>query len=232
MFCFPFAGGGTSVYHSWTRAFPATLEVRPVQLPGRETRLREPLHTSASTLARVVADALAPLLDRPFVFFGHSLGALICFEVARELRRRGSAQPAQLFISALGAPQLPLGRAPVHELPDADFLMQLRRLFRPPEEAWRVPELLQMLLPVMRADMAVRDTYVYAPEAPLDCPITALGGDDDPETAAPRIGAWREQTTSSFSAHTFPGGHFYLLHALDRLEPIIVRELAQLLGPR
>jgi surfactin synthase thioesterase subunit len=235
LFCFPFAGGGASAYHSWARALPASVEVRSVQLPGHETRLREPLITCAQTLGGLIADALLPYLDRPFAFFGHSLGALLSFEAARELRRRGSPMPDRMFVSAKSAPQLPLARPPVFELPEADFLQELRRLFRPPEEAWGIPELLQLLLPVMRADMAVCDSYVFTREPPLPCPIQAFGGEDDPEAGFGRLDAWREQTTSTFSTHVFPGGHFYLFAVAAELQAVVGGELARLLeerGPR
>lgn len=228
LICFPFAGSGASIYHSWARAFPPSVEVRAVQLPGHETRLREPPQTSARPLARLIADALIPYLDRPFAFFGHSMGALLSFEVARELRRRGLRIPDHLFVSAKSAPQLPPSRPPVFDLPEADFLEQLRRLYNPPEQAWERPELLQMLLPVMRADMAICDTFVFCHEPPLDCPICACGGTDDPETPMERLDAWREQTTSVFTVHLFPGGHFYLNKALARLLGIVGRELSRL----
>lgn len=202
--------------------------MRSVQLPGRETRLREMLHHRVHPLARLVADALVPYLDRPFAFFGHSMGALLCFETARELRRRRSPMPAHLFVSAKSAPQLPLSRPPVFDLPDAEFLAQLRRLYEPPEEAWEIPELLSMLLPIMRADMAVCDAYVYLPEPPLDCPILAFGGDLDREAPLRELEAWRDQTSSSFSLQVFPGGHFFLNERPAQLQGLVAAELSKL----
>ena len=204
LFCFPHAGAGSAVFHDWHLALPDQIEVRPLQLPGRESRLREPPFTEIEPLASAVGDVLQGLLDRPFGFFGYSMGALLAFEVARELRRRGAAMPGRLFVSSNIAPHWPRTHPPIAHLPREQFLDWIRRVYNPPEEAWRVPELMELLLPVLRADMSICDNYAYSDDTPLDCPIDAFGGSQDLGTPSEGLDAWRLQTTAEFSIEVFP----------------------------
>ncbi|HEV2863952.1 MAG TPA: alpha/beta fold hydrolase [Pyrinomonadaceae bacterium] len=215
LFCFPYAGGGTLAFRDWQRRLPASVELCPVQMPGRETRLRERPFTDLRSLVREVARALAPGLDTPFALFGHSMGALISFELARELRREHGVEPVHLFVSGRRAPQIPYTHPSLHDLPEPEFVEQLRRLNGTPAEVFGQPELLQLLLPRLRADFQLCETYRYDAERPLGCPVTAFGGLQDPDTTAPHLEGWREQTASSFAAHMLPGDHFFL-HSSDR----------------
>jgi medium-chain acyl-[acyl-carrier-protein] hydrolase len=202
---------------------PADVEVCPVQFPGRGTRLTEAPFTRLSPLVQALAQALVPLLDKPFSFFGHSLGALVSFEVARQLRRQSGLQPTRLIVSAFPAPQKPFRGRPIHALPDGEFLDELRRLNGTPGELLENAEFMQFMLPVLRADFALRETYVYATEPPLDCFISGFGGLQDQRVSRSDLEAWRDQTSGSFSLRIFPGDHFFLntaqpllLHALSR----------------
>ena len=223
LFCFPYAGGGVSIFRAWSDGLPADVEVCPVQLPGRGTRLMEPPFTRLSPLIQALAQALFPLLDKPFAFFGHSLGALVSFELARQLRRQYAVQPVRLFISADRAPQIPNRDPPVHNLPEGEFLLELRRLNGTPSEVLEDEELRQIMLPLLRADFAVYETYGYSTEPPLNCPISAFGGLQDHRVSRGDLEAWRDQTSVSFSLRMFPGDHFFL----NTTQPVVLRALSQ-----
>jgi medium-chain acyl-[acyl-carrier-protein] hydrolase len=210
LFCFPYAGGGVSIFRAWSDGLPADVEVCPVQLPGRGTRLMEPPFTRLSPLIEALTQALFPLLDKPFAFFGHSLGALVSFELARQLRRQYAVQPVRLFISADRAPQIPNRDPPIHSLPEGEFLVELRRLNGTPREVLEDEELRQIMLALLRADFAIYETYRYSTEPPLNCPISAFGGWQDHRVNRGDLEAWREQTSVSFSLRMFPGDHFFL----------------------
>jgi medium-chain acyl-[acyl-carrier-protein] hydrolase len=182
-------------------------------------------------LVEALASALYPrFLDRPFVFFGHSLGGLLAFELARELRRRHDLLPVHLFVSGSSAPSLPYPRPPIHALPDTEFLEELRQFSGTSEEVLAHHELMALLLPALRADFAIRETYVYADEPPLDCPISAYGGVRDDRVGRDRLEAWADQTSRAFSLTVFPGDHFFLNTARPRLLQTISRELEQHVG--
>jgi medium-chain acyl-[acyl-carrier-protein] hydrolase len=223
LFCFPYAGGGVSIFRAWSDGLPADVEVCPVQLPGRGTRLMEPPFTRLSPLIEALTQALFPLLDKPFAFFGHSLGALVSFELARQLRRQYAVQPVRLFISADRAPQIPNRDPPIHSLSEGEFLVELRRLNGTPREVLEDEELRQIMLPLLRADFAVYETYGYRTEPPLNCPISAFGGLQDHRVNRGDLEAWRDQTSVSFSLRMFPGDHFFLNTTL----PVLLRVLSQ-----
>jgi medium-chain acyl-[acyl-carrier-protein] hydrolase len=149
-------------------------------------------------------------MDSPFAFFGHSLGALISFELTRRLRRQKTPSPLQLFISGCRAPQIPNPDPPIHQLPDAEFIEELGRFNGTPQAVLDNPELMEVFLPLLRSDIGLWETYVYDHEAPLDCPISAFGGLADEEVSREELAAWRDQTRSSFSMQMFPGDHFFL----------------------
>jgi surfactin synthase thioesterase subunit len=219
LFCLPFAGGGASYYYSWSRALDtAPIEVAAAQLPGRETRFREAPVRSMAALVDGLADAMAPRLDRPFWLFGHSLGAIVAYELARAMRDRGLPQPAQLFVSGAPAPSRVTRVDDLHALSDADFIRVMAERYEGiPDEVQRNRELLSLVLPALRGDMTVIETYRYQPAAPLTCDVTALGGDRDPHLDATAFESWRGMTTGLFRSRLFPGGHFYLTDARDEI---------------
>jgi medium-chain acyl-[acyl-carrier-protein] hydrolase len=223
LFCFPYAGTGASVFRTWSHGLPADVEVCPVQLPGRGTRLIETPFTQLAPLAQALAQALVPLLDKPFAFFGHSLGALVGFELARQLRRQSGVQPVLLFISADRAPQILHLDRPIHALPEGELLAELRRLNGIPGKVSEDAELMQIMLPVLRADLAVYETYVYSTEPPLNCPISAFGGLQDHRVSRGDLEAWRDQTSVSFSLRMFPGDHFFW----HTTQPLLLQVLSQ-----
>lgn len=231
LFCFPYAGGGASVYRGWAASLPGDLEVCPVQLPGRESRLRDQPYTHLEPLVQALADVLPPYLDLPFVFFGHSLGSLVAFELARELRRRGAALPLHLFASGRRAPHLPPREEPIHDLPEPEFIEKLRELNGTPEEVLQHAELMRLLVPILRADFAVNETYVFVPEEPLDCGISAFGGLGDEEVTREDLAAWREHSRGRFRLRMLPGDHFFLHGGRDLVTEALARDLAEIAGP-
>jgi medium-chain acyl-[acyl-carrier-protein] hydrolase len=208
----------------WPDGLPS-VEILAVQLPGREDRLREQPFARLSQLIDVLAEVLAPHMRSPFAFFGHSVGALIGFELARKLRRQNARGPVHLFVSARRAPQIPEPGPPLHRLPDAAFKDELRRFNGTPEVVLREPELMELFLPLLRADFALLETYVYSNDEPLDCPITAFGGLQDTKATSDELAAWREQTKRDFTLRMFPGGHFYLQNGRSLLLGSIARDL-------
>ncbi|HEV8241006.1 MAG TPA: thioesterase domain-containing protein [Thermoanaerobaculia bacterium] len=227
LFCFPYAGGGTAAFRDWQRQLPGSIEVCPVLLPGREARIGEPAVDRLRPLVAALEEALATALDLPYAFFGHSVGALVAFELARALRRRGTAPPAHLFVSAHPAPQLP-ERERRHDLPDDELIAELRRFQGTPDEVLDHPELMRLLLPTLRRDFAVAETCEHVPEPPLDSPITAFGGLADPRADRGALLPWQEQTRGAFKLRMFPGGHFFLDSDRDLLLQTIAGELQSL----
>jgi medium-chain acyl-[acyl-carrier-protein] hydrolase len=207
--CFPYAGGGASAFRTWPDGLPANVELWAVELPGRETRSQDRPLDMRSELVSQLADAVAPQLQAPFVFYGHSLGAVLAFHFARELRRRGCTAPAHLFVSGRRAPQLP-EPAPMHGLPEGQLIDRLRRLGGIPDAVLAEPELVAYFLPLLRADISVVEAEDYVDEPPLSCPITALGGLADEKARVAELDAWAAQTHAAFEREMFPGGHFFI----------------------
>jgi len=220
LFCFPSAGAGALIFRTWSDRLPADVDVCPVQLPGRGARLMERPFTRLSPLVEALAQGLAPLLDMPFAFFGHSLGTLVSFELARRIRKQYGVHPVRLFVSAGHAPQIPYRAPSINTLPDKEFLAELRRLNGTPSELLDHEELMEIMLPILRADFALYETYVYSIEPPLNCPISAFGGLQDRRVSDSDLEAWRAQTSVSFSLQMFPGDHFFLK------QPLLLRALS------
>jgi medium-chain acyl-[acyl-carrier-protein] hydrolase len=211
LFCFPHAGGGASVFHSWTTELAPDINVYPVQLAGREGRWREPPLTRISALVPALSEALRPFLQPPYAFFGHSMGAFVAFELARQVRRENRQGPAALIVSAARAPQIPDPDPPVHMMPAEQLLENLKRLDGIPQELLDHPDLVAVLLPAMRADLAMCETYDYRGEPPLTCPISVHGGEHDDKVPLEHLTPWRVQTSGEFQLRVFPGDHFFHL---------------------
>src|SRR5258708_32067452 len=211
LFCFPFAGGGASAYRNWIGQFSPEIRVCPVQLPGRESRFAERPFTDMAVLADNAAEALVPHIQSPFILFGHSMGAVLAFEVARCLRTRGAPEPALLVVASRLAPQLPIRDNILFNLPDSVLVEKLRRLGGSPKSILDDPEMMAALLPCIRADFQVVETYTYQPAEPLSCPILALAGSEDPDVGSAELDPWGEQTTGEFWRLILPGDHFVIL---------------------
>jgi len=210
LFCFPCAGGGAAAYRPWRADLPVDIALCPILLPGREQRYREQPFVSLPLLVSALADALQPWLDGSYAFFGHSMGGLIAFELARELRRRQMPTPRHLFLAGITPPQARSRERLRHQLTDIDLLDELRRFGGTPARLLDEPEIAQMLLPTVRADLALVETYRPRHEQPLSLPITALAGGSDPEAPAEAMAGWRAHTDAGFQVTTYPGDHFFL----------------------
>ncbi|MCU0490110.1 MAG: thioesterase domain-containing protein [Chloroflexaceae bacterium] len=226
LFCLPYSGAGAAIFAQWGATLPPTVEVCAIQLPGRESRMAEAPFTRMEPLVQVLLPAMRPLLDKPFAIFGHSMGALVGFELARALRREGLPQPGLLAVSGHRAAQLPDTHPPAHGLPEPELIAELQRLNGTPREVLEHPELLQLVLPILRADFAVCEVYHYVEEPPLACPIVAFGGLGDPDVSREELDAWRVQTSASFTLRMLPGDHFFLTSARQLLLQSLARDLA------
>ncbi|MFI5800316.1 thioesterase II family protein [Streptomyces sp. NPDC051677] len=220
LFCFPHAGAGASAFAAWPALFPPEVEIVAVQLPGREDRVGEPHPPSVEAAVRTVAVALRPYLQGPYAFFGHSGGALMAFELARALRKRGT-QPRHLFLSGQSAPGHDTPAPELHRLSDDDFSAALLGLDGTSDGVFTDPDLMKLLLPTLRADFTLWENHRHQPDRPLPVPITAFGGDTDPRAPVSGLQAWEEQTTGAFSLQVFSGGHFYLNDSEAELTMII-----------
>lgn len=233
LFCFPHAGAGASAYRAWSAPLAADgFDVCPVQLPGRESRLGEPAYRAIEPLVEDLVDGIAPYLDRPYALFGHSMGALVAFELARSLRQRGAALPCHLFASGRIAPQREDPRPKLHDLADAVLLARVLELGGVPSELRAAPELMEFQLPLLRADLAVNENYRYVSAPPLAVPITAFAGKQDPKTDHAEIGGWAEHTSAGFTMRSLPGGHFFVHDSMQLLLRYLVVDLSWSLSMR
>jgi medium-chain acyl-[acyl-carrier-protein] hydrolase len=216
VFCFPYAGGLSS-YGAWIgRLAPEIrrhIELCSIHLPGRDSNQNEPLVYELAPLLKALDPVISSYPDLPYAFFGHSMGAILSFELARQLRKRGTPGPVHMTVCGHRAPHLEDLHTAIHKMPDAEFRAKLREFGGTPEEVLRDEELMELLTPVLRADFAVCESYSHTAEEPLDCSITVFGGADDPKVSQHELAAWRAQTTGPFSLRMFPGGHFFLQSA-------------------
>ena len=231
LFCFSYAGGSAHAYRQWAGGLPSGLEILSIQLPGRGARLFEPLYTSLSSAVDNIGRELSPYLDKPFVFFGHSMGALVSFETARYLRARGLPRPLHLFVSGRGGPRGRDRDVNLSTLPDDELVERLRTFNGATADLLDNAELMRMMLPTIRADFQICETYAYRAVPPLDCPISAFGGLDDFDVSRDRLETWQDETTKGFRLRMFPGGHFYLHSSESMLLRALESELAQYLRP-
>ena len=210
LFCFPYAGGNPAIFREWCGALGGRAELFAMQLPGRGVRFAEAPLRSVGLIVHHLANAILPLMDRPCVFFGHSNGALICYELARELARRGEPGPEHVIVSAKRAPHLPRLGPVVFDLPDAQFIEVLRDYEGTPPEVLSDAELLACLLPAIRADFGLSDLYQHRAGFPLACDMTLFGSLNDRYVPFDDLLAWREQCKGRSATKVFDGGHFFL----------------------
>jgi medium-chain acyl-[acyl-carrier-protein] hydrolase len=209
LFFFPYAGGGPTVFTKWYADLPSHIEGIVVHYPGRGSRFNEPAINDMPRMVTELSQAIQPLLDHPFAFFGHSMGGLIAFELARKLRANHLPLPNYLFVSACGAPHLTGANPKNHQLPDDEFMNELDQLNGIPAEL-KNPEAMKLLLPIVRADFQLVETYQFHPDEPFNFPISAFGALDDPRVNRERIDAWAIHTQAKFESHFFSGGHFFI----------------------
>ncbi|MGG8409551.1 thioesterase II family protein [Streptomyces sp. 12297] len=228
--CFPHAGGSAGWFRPLARALPPGIDVLAVQYPGRQDRRREPLITSVPRLADAAFTALRRELDAPFAFFGHSLGAVVAFEVARRFEQLTPAGPTRLFASARRAPSVVRDET-VHLRDDEGLVAEMVRLGGTERAVLDDPELRQLVLPVVRADYRAVETYRATPGARLTCPVSVLVGDADPVTPVADAVPWKAHSTRGTDLHVFPGGHFYLERHTADVASTVAAALGTTAGP-
>jgi medium-chain acyl-[acyl-carrier-protein] hydrolase len=224
LFCFPYAGGGASMFRGWRDALPAGADVWAAQLPGRENRIAEDPARRMGPLIDALYDAITPHLDVPFAFYGHSMGALVAYELTRRLRAAGKPEPGHLFLAAFRAPQLPNPNIRIYHLPD-EVLKTVLRTEGTPQRVLDNDKLMRALLPVLRADIELCDTYEYHPEPPLRMPVTVFGGHQDVRVSRSDLEPWRSQAAGPFRLAMIPGSHFFLHGSPDLLLAELGRDL-------
>ena len=211
LFCMPYAGGGVAPYRLWHRSLPDDIEVHAASLPGRESRLMETPLPSIAAMVAYVRPAIEAATDLPYAIFGHSMGALMAFELTAALEASGLRAPSRLFVSARRSPDEPDPKAPTHALPEAQFLDELQARYSAiPDAVRNEPELLELLLPLLRADIKAVETYVPTLGARVQCPVNVYGGHDDTHPFPAQLPMWERVTHAPVRVRTFPGDHFYL----------------------
>ena len=230
LFCFHHAGGGASVFHRWTDELPDDIEVWPVQLPGRETRLRERPINRMAPLVKELVQALSLHLDMPFALFGHSMGAHVAFEFARELRRAAGLEPVHLFVAGHQAPHRKCRVPPVYGAPDGALMDRVHLLAGTPREVLAQPGLMQIMLPILRADLEIVETYQYVAEEPLRYPISAFWAHSDIVADEEEALAWSAQTTDTFKVRDLEGDHFFVHSSRHAIQRAIREDLMATLG--
>lgn len=221
--CVPYAGGSSSVFRSWTKAMASGVELLGVDLPGHGRRFTEPLRTRVDEIVPALADEIQAVRSGPLCLFGHSLGGLLAYETARELTARGHG-PDRLFVSAVRPPDRRVVR-PLHQLGDTAMLAGLSRLGGIPDEVLADEELVQAFLPILRADLILRETYVPADGPVLECPLTVFAGAADATVPQAELPDWAGCTRGGFEHVTLPGGHFFL-HDHEPLLALLDERLA------
>jgi medium-chain acyl-[acyl-carrier-protein] hydrolase len=210
LFCFPYAGGDTYGFRSWQRHFPPYIDLCLVHLPGRGKRIDEQMFTRLILLVQTIADLIMREPESPYALFGHSMGALISFELARELRRRGFAAPRRLFLSGRSAPDVTGREAPIFNLPEEAFIAAVGSFNGAPKQVFAHPEAMKFFLPALRADLEMLDTYKYQPQERLSCPLTVYGGLQDADAPVDGLRAWEEHTSARCDLRLFNGDHFFI----------------------
>lgn len=227
----PHAGGGANLYRGWERSIGDDVDLMALQLPGREWRRTEPAFKRLDPLVDNLITELQPELadGKPYALFGYSMGAAIAFVLTRRLRALGLPLPAALIVAACRAPQVLASLPPIYALPETEFTEAVQRFGGLPQMVLDEPELMQLVLPILRADFELLGTYIYREEAPLPMPIVVYGGTHDPHGGRAQLAAWRMQTTATFQLRLFSGGHFFVNEVRDQVLTTLARDLAQVL---
>jgi len=231
LFCFHFAGSSASMFREWPKLLINHAELVAIQLPGREERFNETLLGNITQVIDLLSSHFNSYTDRPFILLGHSIGALIAFELARSLRSKGLSQPQHLIASGSKAPHILLKNPKIHDLPHPQFITELEKYGGMPSYIINDQELMSLFSPIIRSDFCISETYKYLRQQPFDFPITALGGINDNMCNRKDLIEWQKQTTKAFQCHLFPGQHFFINTAFHEVlavvNTIICNEIAE-----
>lgn len=210
LFCFPFGGGSAATYRPWNAHLPAYIECCAVELPGRLPTRTSPLSDTLQVVDAIYPEMLEEF-DRPFILFAHSFGSIIAYELSRRLQRDGKTMPQHLMVSSRRAPQVERLLTPTYELPDDEFIEAMQTQYDAiPEAVLNEPDLMSLLLPILRADITLNETYLASVEPKLSIPVTVYYGDQDKTSHVETLEQWREVTTGPFELKSFPSGHFFI----------------------
>lgn len=224
LFCIPYAGGSASAFAGWQDSLPAGIEVCAIQLPGHFGRMHEACYTDLQTIIDALVSAIKPYLnDCDFYFYGHSMGARLAFELANALSKQGLNLPKELFVSGAKAPHLPRNKKPIHALSHDDFFEEIDRINGTPRAVLENKELAELILPILRADFQVCETWSFDVEDVLNIPLRVFGGLSDPGVSMEDIDAWELRSSSDFKRHMFPGDHFFINPHKDKLLRLIAK---------
>ena len=232
VFCLPYAGGSADIYRGWQRWFPEQVDICLVHLPGRGKRVSEEPFTQLTPLVRTIAAQIAGKIQVPYALYGHSMGALISFELGRELLGQEGRPPAHIFVSGCRAPQWPKKEPPTFNLPDDKFVCELKRLNGTPSEVLEHPEVRGLFLRILRADFELVDTYDYRCKDQLTCPITVYGGLKDEDVSEESCCAWQEQTSSTCKVQMFEGDHFFIRDPRSEFGLVFRNDVMRAFPPR
>ncbi len=230
LFCFPYAGGSAQVFQNWHQSLPQEIEVIGVQYPGRNSRFADPLIGCCNEMVKAIMPNILPALDKPFVFFGHSNGGLVSFELARALQQRGVTTQQHHFMSAKRAIHLPEMKAPVHALPHDEFIAELETLGGTPPEVLNNRELMELFLPVLRNDFSISETFTYQGSHKLNCSATMLYGEQDKEVPEADVLKWQEIVAKPTDSRKFSGGHFFIHQQTDEVLSFLNDKLSGILN--
>lgn len=226
LFCFPYAGGSSSVFREWPTRFPDTIDICPIHLPGRGKRFSDTLIHNIDQIAEEAAKAMLPYLDLPYILFGHSMGATVAFEVAQRIQKKRALGPRCLIVSGRRAPHTESTSPPIHKLPDHLFIEEVLKMNGTSDEILKKPEVINLVLPFLRADFEAIETYRPSSSFfSLNCRIVALGGKEEKGSAG-STESWRRYSKNGFRKEIVPGDHFFLRGKAERFFEILNEELS------
>jgi medium-chain acyl-[acyl-carrier-protein] hydrolase len=210
LICFPYAGGGVSTYSTWVEHLPVNVELSIVQMPGRGSRMFESAHANMKDVMNELLDIMLDFLNKPYIFFGHSLGSRIAFELMKELQALQHPLPLHFIASGSRGPHDKSNKKDIYNLPRQKFIAELKKLNGTPKAVLENQELMDLFLPLLRADFELADTYCYEGDAIFNCPITVLGGEKDIGISFAQLESWQNFFVQKAKVHMLFGDHFFI----------------------